>query len=201
MTTEPAPFEQVLSPDGLRQLYPPATVRASRKEIDHLDHHCRRFIGLSPFCVLGTVDADGAPDLSPRGGAPGFVRVLDAHTATLADRPGNYRIDSLTNVVGNPAVTLLFLVPGIDETLRVYGRGSVVARDVDAKERTEVRIEVTKAYFHCAKALMRSKLWDPARRVERTTFPTMGELINEHSGLSRPVESQGEMLRRYEPTL
>jgi PPOX class probable FMN-dependent enzyme len=207
--TEPVPAPPVTTSGGLRDLYPPATLRSSRKELDRLDRHCVRFIGLSPFCVLATVGADGTPDMSPRGGDPGFVHVLDPTTALLADRPGNYRIDSLTNVVGHERVSLLFFVPGIDETLRVYGRAAVEPLDapmraalgIDDKGRTALRITVDRAYFHCAKAVMRSHLWDPASAVDRAAFPTMGELMNEHSRLPTPVESQEEMLRRYEPTL
>jgi uncharacterized protein len=196
------------SHDELRAVYPDASFRSQRKEIDHLDGHCRRFIGLSPFCVLSTVGPDG-PDLSPRGGDPGFVVVTDEHTAVLPDRPGNYRLDNLSNVVERPRVCLLFLVPGIDETLRLYGRARVIVLDegrraalgLDDKGRTELRIDVHKAYFHCAKALMRSHLWDPDHHVERGAFPTMGELMNDHAQLATPVESQGEMLRRFGPTL
>jgi PPOX class probable FMN-dependent enzyme len=212
VSVAPAPLPAdagIATADALRDLYPPATIRSSRKELDHLDRHCVRFVELSPFCVLATVGADGTPDMSPRGGDPGFVRVLDRSTAVLADRPGNYRIDSLTNVVGDPRVSLIFFVPGIDETLRVYGRASVVpidpamraALDIDDKGRTALRIVVTRAYFHCAKAVMRSRLWDREAQVDRGCFPTMGELMNEHARLSTPVESQEEMLRRYEPTL
>jgi uncharacterized protein len=141
--------------------------------IDRLDGHCRRFIELSPFCVLSTVGSDGGPDLSPRGGEPGFVRVPDEHTVVLPDRPGNYRLDNLANAAVRPAVALLFMVPGIEETLRVYGQAEVVTLDharrlalgVDSKGRTELRITVTRAFFHCAKAIMRSRLWDPATQV------------------------------------
>jgi uncharacterized protein len=197
------------SRDELRQVYPDASFRSSRKVIDHLDEFCRRFVGLSPFCVLSTVGPDGFPDLSPRGGDPGFVRVIDEHTAVLPDRPGNYRLDNLSNVVERAEVGLLFLVPGIDETLRVYGRARVITLDearraelgVDGKGLTELRISVTKAYFHCAKAVMRSGLWDPAGQIERSQFPTMGELMKAHAQLDTPVETQEEMLRRFEPTL
>jgi uncharacterized protein len=197
------------SREDLRSVYPDASFRSSRKVIDHLDRHCRRFIELSPFCVLSTVSADGFPDMSPRGGDPGFIRVIDEHTAILPDRPGNYRLDNLSNVVERPEVALLLLVPGIDETLRMYGRAEVVTLDearraelgLDGKGLTEMRITVTKAYFHCAKAVMRSGLWDPDSRIERDQFPTMGELMNDHAQLTTPVEPQEEMLRRFAPTL
>jgi PPOX class probable FMN-dependent enzyme len=207
VVTTPGPGPTTV--EELRALYPPATLRSSRKEIDHLDGHCRAFLALSPFCVLGTVDADGGPDMSPRGGDPGFVRVAGPRTAVVPDRPGNHRIDSLRHVVAAPAVSLLVFVPGIDETLRVYGRASVVTLDatsrhdlgLDGKGRTALRIDVRKAFFHCAKAVMRSGLWDQASRVERDSFPTMGQLMHDHAQLEGPVESQEEMLRRYAPTL
>jgi PPOX class probable FMN-dependent enzyme len=197
------------SPEDLRTVYPDASFRSSRKVIDHLDDHCRRFIGLSPFCVLSTISADGSPDLSPRGGDPGFVLVADEHTAVLPDRPGNYRLDNLGNVVSRPPVALLFLVPGIDETLRVYGRAAVITLDderraalgLDDKGRTELRIDVTRAYFHCAKALIRARLWDQDAQVERDVFPTMGQLMNDHARLSTPPETQEEMLRRFATSL
>jgi PPOX class probable FMN-dependent enzyme len=193
----------------LRAVYPDASFRSARKVIDHLDEFCRRYIELSPFCVLSTMGADGFPDLSPRGGDPGFVRVVDEHTAVLPDRPGNYRLDNLSNAVERAQIGLLFLVPGIDETLRVYGRAQVITLDadrraelgVDAKGLTELRISVTKAYFHCAKAVMRSGLWDPAVQIERSQFPTMGELMKAHARLDSPVETQEVMLQRFEPTL
>ncbi len=207
--TTPDAVARLSSSHELREVYPDASYRSQRKEIDHIDEHCRRFIGLSPFCVLSTVGPAGTPDVSPRGGEPGFVRVTDEHTVALADRPGNYRLDNLTNAVERPDVALLFLVPGIDETLRVYGRAEVITLNdrrratlgVDAKGRSELRIEVRMAFFHCAKALMRSRLWDQDAQVDRDAFPAMGQLMNDHARLSTPVETQGEMLRRYEPTL
>lgn len=194
--------EDVATVAGLRALYPPASERSLRKEIDHVDGHCARFIGLSPLCVLATVGGDGGADLGPRGGDPGWVRVLDAHTLLLPDRPGNYRLDNLTNVVERDRVALLFLVPGIDETLRVYGRAGVVVLDgAEPKERTGLRVDVERAFFHCAKALIRSHLWDASRHVDRRSFPTMGQIVNDHTGMDAPVETQKEMLARYAPTL
>src|SRR5919205_2584776 len=117
--------------------YRPPSQLVQDKEIDHVDEHCRRFIELSPFATLATADADGWPDVSPRGGDPGFVKVLDPHRLVLPDRPGNNRVDSLRNLVANPRAALLFLVPGIEETLRVFGTATLVAPgdlDVDLTE-------------------------------------------------------------------
>ena len=121
------------------------------KQLDHLDRHCRSFVALSPFVLVGTSDAGGTCDVSPRGDAPGFVAVLDEKTLVIPERPGNRRLDSLLNVLETGAVGLLFLVPGFEETLRVNGRASVV-QDADVLERTAVR---GKRYL-CAKCRKRS---------------------------------------------
>ena len=203
------PDHGALRPDNLRTVYPEASTRSQRKEIDHLDGYCRRFIALSPFCVLSTVGPGATPDLTPRGGEPGFVRVADPGALILPDRPGNYRLDNITNLVERPSVALLFMVPGIDETLRVYGRSEVrtldehqrVALQVDDKTRTALHVEVSRAFFHCAKALMRARLWDPAARLERSAYPSMGEIISQHAGMPGPPETQAAMVARYQASL
>ena len=170
--------------------YRPASQRALDKVVDALDEHCRAFIALSPFATLATTDAGGWPDVSPRGGDPGFVRVLDEHRLALPDRQGNNRVDSLRNVAANPRAALMFLVPGFDETLRVYGTASLVgpeALDVDLTDfgkqpHSVLVLRVERAYFQCAKAVMRSRLWDPDRRVERSAFPPMSQVLRDHCG-------------------
>ncbi len=160
---------------------------------------------LSPFAILSTADADASPDLSPRGGPPGFVRVLDEHTMLLPDRPGNNRLDSLRKVAENPRIALLFLVPGVEETLRVYGSCELVAAgeltldlaDHGRAPRSALVVHVTYAFFHCAKALMRSGLWDQQEQIDRADFPTMGELMRAHAGVTGPAESQEQMRERY----
>ena len=188
----------------LRALYSAPGERALRKELDHLDRHCRRFIEHSPFLVLATADADGRQDATPRGGDPGFVHVADDHTLLLPDRPGNNRLDSLANLTERPDVGLLFMVPGVDETLRVNGTAEL-RDDPDLTGRFEVerrtptiviRITVRQAYLHCAKALMRSRLWDPGARIERTELPTLGEMLRDQTGMGR-AEPQAEMVERY----
>lgn len=168
----------------LRALYGAPGDKAVRKQLSRLDRHARDFIALSPFLVLGTSGADGA-DCSPRGDAPGFVAVLDDRTLLLPDRLGNNRIDSLTNVTVNPSVGLIFFVPGINETLRINGKASITV-DAALLEPLAVQgrapksglvIAVEQVYFHCAKALIRSKLWDPDSRVERKSFPTLGRIL------------------------
>jgi uncharacterized protein len=191
----------------LRALYPAPAERSLRKQLDHLDAHCRRFIALSPFVVVASVAPgdDGLPDASPRGGEPGFVKVPDDATLLLPDAPGNNRLDTLANVAATGRVGLLFLVPGIDETLRVNGTAVVSADPADLgtfagtrhPPRTVLRVTVREAYLHCAKAFMRSRLWDAAARVERTTLPTLGQMINDQIGLTTPPETQEAMLARY----
>lgn len=191
--------------DALRSLYKAPGERALRKQLSALDPHARAFIALSPFLVLATHGADGTMDASPRGGAPGFVKV-DAHGALLLpDAPGNNRLDSLENIVATGRAGLLFLVPGVDETLRVNGRAVLSRAEADlaacSDERRAptlvIRLQVEEAYLHCAKALMRSRLWQPEARVPRDALPTMGRIIQDQTGMAGPAETQEEMLRRY----
>lgn len=190
---------------ALRARYPAPKERALRKQLDRLDRHCRAFIALSPFVVLASHGADGELDASPRGGEPGFVQVLDDRTLLLPDSPGNNRLDTLSNVVATGRLGLLFMVPGVDETLRVNGRASLddapalLARFADRARQPSlvIRLEVMQAYLHCAKALMRSALWDPASRIERARLPTMGRMIHDQIGDPSLPESQADMLLRY----
>jgi uncharacterized protein len=197
----------ITSEAALRALHAPPTDRAVRKELDRLDAHCRRFIALSPFLVLASADAEGRMDATPRGGDPGFVAVDDDRTLLLPDRPGNNRLDSLTNLTERPEVGLLFMVPGVDETLRVNGTAEL-RTDAGLRQRFQIsrrppavvlRITVREAYLHCAKALMRSRLWDPEARVDRSQLPTMGEMMRDQVGSA--AESQAAMVARYRTQL
>ena len=162
--------------------------RVLDKVIHRIDEHCAAFIRLSPFAVLSTASSDGDPDVSPRGGDPGFVKVLDEHRLVLPDRQGNNRVDSLRNLAGNPRAALMFMVPGIDETLRVYGRTALCAPDDLGLHLTEfgrpplsvLVLTVDRAYFQCSKAVMRSELWNPERRVERSAFPPFSQVLRDH---------------------
>lgn len=197
------------SSEALRRLYPQPSGRSAAKELDHLDRHCRRFVELSPFVVLASAGADGRVDSSPRGGEPGFVRVVDEHTLWLPDSPGNNRLDTLTNLVETGRLGLLFLIPGVDETLRVNGTARITddqqATGVFATERRTpkvvVQVTVEEAYLHCAKALMRSKLWAEESRRERSVLPTMGRMLADQTGQEGPVETEEEMRARYEKVL
>ena len=169
----------------LRETYRPPAPRAAQKVLDRLDGHCRNFIALSPFCVLSTSNADGQPDASPRGDPPGFVRVLDDRTLLLPDRPGNNQVDSLQNVVANPGVGLLFFVPGMNETLRVKGRGEIVTNEGLLEPMTVggraplsgLKVTVEEAFLHCGRALLRGRLWDPSARIERSSYPSYGQVL------------------------
>jgi len=179
----------------LRGCYPQPSERAVRKSLTKLDGHMRRFIGLSPFLCLGT-SGDGGADVTPRGDSPGFVHVLDDQTLLIPDWPGNNRLDSLTNVVSNANVGLLFLIPGVNETLRVNGVAEVIMEPavlerwtVNGKHpRSVMRVTVREAYLHCAKALMRSKLWNDDYRIERTELPTYAQMLKDQGVTTQSVE-------------
>jgi PPOX class probable FMN-dependent enzyme len=181
--------------DPVLGAYRPPSQLVLDKEIDLIDPHCAAFIGLSPFAVLSTATPDGEPEVSPRGGGPGFVHVLDEHRLALPDRTGNFRLDSLRKVAANPRVALLFFVPGLEETLKVFGTTTLVAPDaldVDLTEfgkapRSVLVVEVTRAYFHCAKAVMRSGLWDADVQVERSAFAPFGQVLKDHCRLETPL--------------
>jgi PPOX class probable FMN-dependent enzyme len=196
---------QVRSLQELRTLYAGARERSVKKEMPHLDVHCTRFIGLSPLVVIASGASHTALDASPRGGEPGFVKVQDASTLLIPDAPGNNRLDTLENIVQSGQVGLLFLLPGVDETLRVNGTAflSTAASDLalcaDAKRSPKlvIRVTVQAAYLHCGKALMRSALWDASRHVARTVLPSMGEMMKDQIGGDIPAETQEQMLLRY----
>jgi PPOX class probable FMN-dependent enzyme len=200
--------EYIESVEELRRIYSPPAGRAVAKQLALLDSHCRRFIELSPSLIIASVGANGC-DASPRGGLPGFVKVAGETTLWVPDAPGNNRLDSLVNIIATGAVGLLFLIPGVDESLRINGtaRLSIDAgklRQV-ATERREpklmIEVTVKEAFLHCAKALMRSRLWSAEARQDRSVLPTIGQMLADQTATAGPVESQEEMLRRYERDL
>jgi PPOX class probable FMN-dependent enzyme len=198
-----------LCPSDLPTIYPKPTPRVIAKARPEIDAYARKFIAMSPFCVLATSGSDGSVDASPRGGNPGFVSVAGPNRLLMPDRAGNNRIDSFKNIVeGSGRVQLIFFVPGIDETLRVGGKGKVSADpavmasmvEFGKPPRAVLHIDVHEAYFHCGKALMRSKLWSADTRVERAVMPSIGEVIHDQTGLGEP-ESQDVIYARYKTQL
>ena len=180
----------------LEKLYGKPAGAAVAKEVDYLHPHYQRMIAASPFVVLAT-NGPGGVDTSPRGDAPGFVAVEDEKTLLLPDRPGNNRIDSLRNILADPHVALLFLIPGIGETLRVNGR-SAISVDPELLARFEVNgklprsvlvISVDTVFFQCSRAIFRSKLWDPAQHIERSSLPSLGRMVAEISRSGFDAES------------
>lgn len=170
--------------DQLQALYGEAHERSLRKEITYLSEPYQALVAASPFVVLATHGPDGL-DCSPRGDAPGFVRVLDERTLLLPDRPGNNRIDSLRNIINDPHVALLFLIPGVGESFRVNGRASIslepqlleLCTAQGKLPRSVLRISIDTCYFQCSKAAVRSGLWDSEQHVERASLPSAGDLL------------------------
>ena len=169
----------------LRTVYKPPAPRAAQKVLDYLDDHCQNFIALSPLCILSSANANGQADASPRGDPPGFVQILDDKTLLLPDRPGNNQVDSLQNIVQNPGVGLLFFVPGMNETLRVKGKAEIVTDDdilepMKMRNRAPLsglRVTVEEAFLHCGRALIRSRVWDPEVQIDRSDYPTYGQVL------------------------
>lgn len=173
---------------------------AALKDIGRIDVHMGRFIGLSPLCLVATADASGRQDVTPRGDPPGSFKVLDERTIALADRPGNNRLDTLKNLLENPGIALIFLIPGITETVRVAGTARLsvdpdllASMAVQGKEpKCAIVISVRQAYLHCAKALLRSKLWQPDYVQPRDTFPSISRMVGDQIGLSEADKKIGE---------
>src|SRR6202790_932474 len=172
----------------LAEMYGPALERSVRKQLDHLDDLCRAFIAASPMLIIGS-QGPTAADNSPRGDVPGFVKVADDHTLLIPDRRGNNRLDTLHNLVRNPKVGLIFLVPGVNETFRVNGE-AVISRDPALTEqfvmqgqapRTVIVVTVKEAYIQCSRALVRSDLWNPEKRAAPGAIPTMGTMLAQHT--------------------
>jgi uncharacterized protein len=184
-----------LAAEDLAAIYPKPTPRVIAKARPAIDAHARKFIAMSPFCVIATSGSDGSVDASPRGGHPGFIRVEGPNRLLMPDRPGNNRIDTFKNIVeGTGFVQLIFFVPGINETLRVGGKGKLSAapellaamEEFGKPPRAILDIAVSEAYFHCGKALMRARLWSDDAQVERSTFPSISQIIHDQTSLGEP---------------
>jgi len=191
--------------EQLRTLYAAPKERAVKKQLAFLDRHCKRYISLSPFVVLSSLGCDEVLDASPRGGAPGFVKIIDDNTLLIPDSPGNNRLDTLENIIHSGRLGLLFLIPGVDETLRVNGAADLSVAPADIAQCTTevrapklvIRVNVQQAYLHCAKAFMRSKLWESESRIERNQLPTMVDMINDQAAIEGVFETHEEIMRRY----
>jgi PPOX class probable FMN-dependent enzyme len=193
----------------LRELYGFAKGRAVLKELDAFEQHTIRYVELSPFVVISSVGRNGDLDSSPRGGAPGFAKVLDKKTLLLPDSKGNNRLDSLVNIIETAKLGCLFMIPGVNETLRVNGHASITTRDdylalFTAEKnppKAVIEVTVTSVYLHCAKAFMRSKLWSADAVIDRTKLPTMSQMINDQTEGESVIESQQKMEQRYQKDL
>ncbi len=196
-------LEVIDSHDALRAVMGETTDRTKAKIIDRIDPHARTLIEHSPFLLLATSSPDGTCDVSPRGDPAGSVLVLDEKTVVIADRPGNKLADSFTNMIDNPHAGLLFLVPGMNETLRINGRVTLVSDGpffdeliVKGKRpQLAIMLHVEQLYLHCAKAFLRSSLWKPETWPERSSLPTFGRMLKDQLNLDEPVESLDERLR------
>jgi uncharacterized protein len=174
----------------IREIYGEPMERTLKKQLPRLEKHSRAFIGMSPFIVMATCDAEGRCDASPKGDGPGFVTVIDDETLLIPDRLGNNRVDSIGNILQHPRVGLIFFVPGIRETLRVNGRAQITTDPellsrmaVNGKlPRSGILVTADEVYFHCGKALIRSDLWNPEKHVARTDFPSLGVVIADQIG-------------------
>jgi PPOX class probable FMN-dependent enzyme len=195
--------------EQLRTVYAQPSDLVIKKALPRLEKHCRRIISLSPMVMVGTSDAKGGQDVTPRGGEPGWVHVVDDKTLAMPDWPGNNRLDTLTNLLEHPQVGLLFLVPGLDETLRINGRAELRTDEALCKPfetrgklpKTVLVVTVEEAYLHCAKAFMRSKLWSPESRIDRSALPSINEMIKDQLSLDGPALPQSEIAPRYEKVL
>lgn len=209
MTLAEEPGTTVDDAAQLRSLLGEVHPLAEKKELDRLDRFCRDFIALSPFLVLATADSAGRADASPRGDGPGFVQVLDDRTLLIPDRRGNNRADSYGNVLDAPGVGLIFFVPGINETLRVNGRArmttdAALLAPLTVQEKAPklgLIVEVEEAYFHCGKALIRSKLWAPESQVAPGSFPTLGRIVAEQTRAIDAAEAEANVEEGYRTRL
>lgn len=181
----------ITSTDELRVILGEPSKRAKAKVIHKLDEHCRTLLKHARFLVISTSNEDGSCDASPRGDAPGFVHIIDDHHIVIPERPGNKRIDSLQNIVSNPHVGLLFMIPGMEETLRINGNAHIT-RNQELLEKLEANqkvpqfgivVEIQEIYIHCAKAFIRSKLWDTKTWPNRNELPSMATIVKAHAEL------------------
>ena len=193
----------------IREIYGHPMERAVKKQLPKLEKHSRAFIAMSPFIVMATCDAEGRCDASPKGDAPGFVRVIDDETLLIPDRLGNNRVDTISNLLECPGVGLIFFVPGLRETLRVNGRARITSDPallepcaVNGKvPRSGILITAEEVYFHCGKALIRSDLWNPEKHIKQSDFPSLGRIITEQIGEGSVAEAERYTAESYRTRL
>lgn len=198
-----------MSQEELRKLYNQPNERAVKKNLDSLDIHATNFIQLSPFVVISTCNEQMRMDTSPRGGKPGFVKIVDNNTILIPDYKGNNRLDSLNNIVATGRIGMLFLIPGVDETLRVNGAAHITTdQSLLTKFEEEnnlpkccISVSIEEVFLHCAKALMRSELWEERSKIDRKSLPTLGQMLKDQIGSNEPAESQEAMIARYKNDL
>ena len=174
----------------IRELYGEPMERAVKKQLPRLEKHSRAFIALSPFLVIASADAHGRVDASPKGDAPGFVRVIDDATLLIPDRLGNNRVDTISNLLAAPGIGLIFFVPGLRETLRVNGKARVTTDPAlldpcavgGRAPKSGLLVSAEEVYFHCGKALIRSDLWNPEKMLKHADFPSLGRIITDQIG-------------------
>ena len=191
--------------EQLRELYDFPSGRAKDKVLGKLEKHSINFIEHAPFLVLSSSNAQGKLDASPRGGQPGFVKVLNENQIVIPDAKGNNRLDSLTNIIETGDIGLLFFIPGVDETLRINGK-AYISTDADRLElfasennppKSCIVVTIEAIFLHCAKAFMRSKLWDLDSQLDRNSFPTMGQMLKDQLQSEGTLETRTEMVKRY----
>lgn len=194
--------------DELRSVISPPSEKVTAKETAVLDRHCRDFIARSPFVLIASTDGKGSVDISPKGDPPGFVQVLDDHTLAIPDRPGNHRADTFVNVVQDPHVGLIFLIPGTKNTLRVRGTAKIV-RDLELRQSMAIKgripelvlvVELTTAFFHCAKCIIRSELWTAADGAPTPVSDDtlLARAMVDHGNLAISVEEMQQIIENDE---
>lgn len=202
-------FDRVVTTeDELREImgYPSEVV--TRKTIDHIDEHCRSFIEKSPFITIASSDAHGNFDISPKGDPAGFVKILSDKVLAIPDRPGNRKADTLRNIIQNPHVGLIFLIPGVKETLRVNGKAKIVTDEnvlslLSCQGKIPslaIIVQVKEAFMHCAKCIIRSHLWDNSTDTSARTLPSLGKTLVDHAKVDMSYEELDERIKNDEQT-
>ncbi|QUX96248.1 phosphohydrolase [Marinomonas sp. CT5] len=195
--------------DQLREIYGYPKGRAKDKQLPSLERHSSNFLAHSPFVAISTYAKSGSVDCSPRGGNPGFVKIINDNCIILPDGKGNNRLDSLVNIIETGQIGCLFLIPGVDETLRINGLARIstspeylsLFSDDRNPPKTCIEITIKEVFLHCAKALMRSELWSLKAQIDRADFPTMGAMINDQLSIEDDPEAQEDMIARYKRDL